>query len=148
MTPDTRTLLVVADGTRVRLFEEPRRGGRLVEHADWVGALKPHPSMRPPVGAVHDRMGHALHGMADETPGGKSERDFLRRLAQRLEVVMRAERFDALAIFAPPRALGVLREVLAPGLRTKLSHDAPAERLDETPEALRRHLRALRLDDA
>lgn len=145
MTPDARTLVVAADGARVRLFEEPRRGGRLIEHADWLADLMQHAPSHPPVGAVHDRMGHALHGLATDSRTDRSARDFTRRLAERLEVLMRGERFDALIVFAPPRALGFLREALSPAARAKLRHDAPADRLGDDCETLRRRLRSLRL---
>lgn len=148
MTPDIRTLVVVADGEQARVFEEPRRGGRLIEHADWLAEIEAHARSQPPVGAVHDRMGHALHGLATESRADKTAREFLARLGERLEALIRGERFDALVVFAPPRALGLLRGVLSPALRAKLSHDAPADRLNDTPEALRDHLRALRLSDA
>jgi len=148
MTPDIRPLVVVADGERARVFEEARRGGRLIEHADWLAEIEAHVRSRPPVGAVHDRMGHALHGLATESRAEKTARAFLARLGERLEALVRDERFEALVMFAPPRALGLLREALSPALRAKLRHDAPTDRLSDTPDALRDHLRALRLSDA
>ena len=47
---DGRTLVLVADGGRARLFEEARRGGPLHEHPDWLADLAPHrrPSPGPP----------------------------------------------------------------------------------------------------
>lgn len=148
MTPDMRTLVIVADGERARVFDEARRGGRLIEHADWLAGLEAHPGSRPPVGAVHDRMGHALHGLATESRADKTARDFLVRLGERLERLVRSERFDALVMFAPPRALGLLRAALSPALRAKLRHDSAADRLGDTPDDLRDHLRSLRLSDA
>ncbi|MET3665776.1 host attachment protein [Caulobacter sp. 1776] len=148
MTPDTRTLVIVADGERARVFEEARRGGRLTERADWLTEIEAAAKSRPPVGAVHDRMGHALHGLATESRADKAARDFVARLGERLEALVRGERFDALVIFAPPRALGLLRAGLSPALRAKLRHDAPADRLNDTPDTLRDHLRDLRFSEA
>lgn len=35
---DGRTLILVADDRRGRLFEEARRGGPLIERPDWIGS--------------------------------------------------------------------------------------------------------------
>lgn len=148
MLVDGTSLIVVADAVHARLFEERRQGGALTERADWLGDLAPAPKASVQRGAVHDRMGFALHGTDGGDPRRLAAEDFLKRLAERIGLVMRAERFDALVVFAPPRALGLLREHLDPQTRAKLAHDADIDRIDDTPQALRDHLRQARFPAA
>lgn len=144
MQTDEKTLIVAADGVHARLFEELRQGGRLAERADLLDGLAATHKSASARATVHDRMGFAQHATDGHDPHRQSEEDFLRRLAERIGVVMRDERFEALILFAPPRALGVLREHLDPQARARLAHDADADRVDETPDALREHVQALR----
>lgn len=144
MITDGRTLVVTADGGRARLFEEPRRGAPLTEHPDWLAGLTPRVFPHPGSGAVHDRMGHATHGVATVTAADKSARDFLVQLVARLEGLVAEHRFDHLIVFAPPRALGVLREALPSALRRRLALDQAHDRVDADAEALREAVRALR----
>lgn len=148
MITDGRTLVVAADGGRARLFEEPRRGGPLTEHPDWLAGLTPRVFSNPGSGAVHDRMGHATHGVATVTAADKSARDFLAQLAARLDELVAEHRFDHLIVFAPPRALGLLREALPKALRRRLALDQAHDRVDAEAEALREAVRALRRDAA
>lgn len=141
---DGRSLIVVADSAHARFFEERRQGGRLSERADWLGHLTPTRRPHAQRGAVHDRMGYALHGTDGGDPHRLAAEDFLRRVAERIGQVMRGERIDALVLFAPPRALGLLREHLDPQARAKLAYDADSDRIDDTPEELRDHLRQAR----
>uniref|UniRef100_B0SVW0 Protein required for attachment to host cells n=1 Tax=Caulobacter sp. (strain K31) TaxID=366602 RepID=B0SVW0_CAUSK len=144
MITDGRTLVLAADGARARLFEEPRRGGSLIEHPDWLADLAPKVFPSPGPGAVHDRMGHANHGLATVTAADKSARDFLTRLGARLAHLVDEHDFDHLIVFAPPRALGMLREALPKALHQRLALDQPHDRVDEDAETLREAVRALR----
>jgi len=144
MITDGRTLVVAADGGRARLFEEPRRGGSLTEHSEWLAGLEPRVFPHPGSGAVHDRMGHATHGVATITAADKSARDFLTRLGARLAHLVDQHRFDHLIVFAPPRALGMLREALPTALRRRLALDQAHDRVDADAEALREAVRGLR----
>lgn len=144
MITDGRTLVVAADGGRARLFEEPRRGGPLTEYPEWLAGLAPRVFPHPGSGAVHDRMGHATHGVATVTAADKSARDFLVQLVARLEDLVAEHRFDYLIVFAPPRALGMLREALPRALRQRLVLDQAHDRVDADAEVLREAVRALR----
>lgn len=148
MIEDGKTLVVVADGRRARLFEEPRRGGPLHERQDWLaGAPAYHPGRAGGHGSVHDRMGHGVHAVAAETPQDKGEHRFLVDLAHELEVIVRKHDFDRLAIIAAPKALGVLRAALPGGLQRKLRETEPADRVSATVEDLTRALQAIRLGE-
>lgn len=145
MIEDGKTLVVVADGRRARLFEEPRRGGALQERQAWLADL---PAFQighaPGSGGVHDRFGHGLHAATSVSPQDKGEHRFLADLAHHLEVIVRKHGFDRLAIIAEPRALGVLRGALPTGLQRKLRETESADRVSATAEDLTRTLQAIR----
>lgn len=144
MRPDERTLVVAADGAHARCFEERRQGGRLIEHPEWTADLAPGHGSRPSSGSVHDRMGHGMHGTAPRSSADHALEEYCARLAERIGGVFHDERFEALVLFAPPRALGRLREHLPPPVHARLVLDAPHEVLTETDEELRHRLRELR----
>ncbi|WP_165799216.1 host attachment protein [Caulobacter zeae] len=148
MRADERTLVVTADGVHARCFEERRQGGRLIEHPEWLDPISARPRLRSATGAVHDRKGHAHHETSPAPPEDQVQEQFWARLAERIGVLFKAERFDALVLLAPPRALGRLRERLAPAIRGRLVLDAPRDLVKETDEALRRRLRELRFHAA
>jgi len=70
------------------------------------------------------------------------------QLAERIGDVFRAERFDALVLLAPPRALGWLRKALEPAVRERLVLDAPRDLISEAEPDLRRRLRDPRFHTA
>ncbi len=145
MIEDRRTLVVLADGRRVRLLEEARRGGPLHERAGWLKGMAPfqHPGSTQRV-TVHARVGAATHA-SHEPPRDKGERQFLTDLAGHLEDVVRERGFDELVIMAPPRALGVLRKALPAALQKRVAASDPHDRLDATVDEVHDHLRATRL---
>ena len=96
MITDGRTLMVAADGRRARLFDEARRGGPPTEHPAWLTGLAPRAFPHPGSGEVHDRMGHATHGVATVAAADKSARDFRTRLGARLASLVDEHHFDHL----------------------------------------------------
>jgi protein required for attachment to host cells len=145
MIEDGRTLVVLADGRRVRLLEEARLAGPLHEHVEWLRGVAPfeQPDGTQPV-TVHARTGGSTHA-SHEPPRDKGERRFLTDLAEHLEQLVRAHHFDHLAIMAPPRALGVLRKALPAALAKRVAVTDPHDRLDESIVLIESHLRAARL---
>ena len=140
MVADGRTLVVVADGGRARIFEESRWGGPLSEWCDALAGLTPPaPGRGPAPGGVHDS-----HGNAHD----KGERAFLIRLADRLEALARERPFANLVLIAAPRALGVLREALPPSMKHRLRASEASDRLDADAPHIRKALRALRRESA
>lgn len=145
MIPDGRTLILVADGGRARLFEEARRGGPLTEHPDWLAGLSVPPMASPgPRGGTHDSLGHGSHATA--RPGGrdKAEAGFLTQLARRVETIFNQRRFDHLILIAAPRSLGHLRRHLPAGLTAKLELSEPHDRVAATVAEIQLAVRALR----
>lgn len=149
MVADGRTLVVVADGGRARIFEESRWGGPLSEWCDALAGLTPPaPGRGPAPGSVHDSHGHASHGIRAESPHDKGERAFLICLADRLEALARERPFANLVLIAAPRALGVLREALPPSMKHRLRASEASDRLDADAPHIREALRALRRESA
>lgn len=139
-----RCLLVVADGRRARFFEEPGRGAALAERHDWGEGLEPQDATAPGRPRVFQRFGHGSHVGEADSPRERSEARFLKDLAVRIGDLVARERFDTVALIAPPRALGVLRAALPPAVASRLGPDEAAERCEHRPEDLRSVLRRLR----
>lgn len=149
MIEDGRTLLVVADGRKARVFEEARRGGALHERAEWLSELPPFSvGEAGSPGRVYDRFGHAGHGVTSQSPHDKAEHEFLAGLVEQLDWIMREQEFDDLVLIAAPKALGVLREVLPKGLVHKLKGSDAHDRLAASIEDLHAALRAIRRESA
>ena len=142
---DARTLILVADGRRARLFEEARRGGSFTERPEWIAGLEaPHLASTGPRGSSHDRMGHASHATAHEAGRSKAEAGFLALLSKRLETVFVERAFDHLILIAAPRALGALRRHLAGGLKARLELSEPHDRVSANIDDIQQAVRTLR----
>ena len=139
-----RCLLVVADGRRARLFEEPSRGAALAERPGWVEGLAQGRATAKGRPRVFQRFGNGSHVGETDSPQGRSEDRFLKDLAVRIGDLVMRERFDTVALIAPPKALGVLRAALRPAVASRLGPDEAAERCEDRPEDLRAVLRRLR----
>lgn len=137
MTPDARTLIVVADGRRARLLEQPRLGGPLHDRPEWLPGLKEHhdhapPSHIPHAGDAHDR----------------AEKAFLHDLARRIDNLNARHGFDQVILIAPPRALGHLRRGLSTAVMRKVVGSDAHERVDATIITLQSVVQAARFADA
>lgn len=121
MTPDARTLVVVADGRRARLLEQPRLDGPLHDRPEWLDGVKQHHD--------HAAPSHITHaGDARD----RAEQHFLADLAKRLDPLVAKQAFDQVILVAPPRALGHLREALSPAVTRKVAGSDAHERVDAT----------------
>lgn len=121
MNPDAITLVVVADGRRARLLEQPRIDGPLHDRPEWLADVKEHHDHAAPSHITHS-------GDARD----RAEKAFLTGLAKRLEGLAGKHHFDQIVLIAPPRALGHLREALSPNLAKKVVGSDPHERVDAT----------------
>jgi len=129
---DGRTLILVADGRKARLFQEARLGGPLTEHPEWVAAMT-----AGPAGGIHDHTAHAARRDQAET-------DFLTGLARHISQVFSHHGFDQLILIAAPRALGVLRRHLPEGLKQRLVLSEPHDRVSAGLADIQQAVRALR----
>ncbi|ENZ80574.1 MULTISPECIES: host attachment protein [Caulobacter] len=137
MTPDATTLVVVADGHRARLLEQPRIGGPLHDRPEWLAGLKEHHD--------HDGPSHITHAgdLRD-----RAEKAFLRDLAKRLDDINARHGFDQVILVAPPRALGHLRRSLSITVARKIVGSDAHERVDATIITLQSVVQAARLASA
>lgn len=77
--------------------------------------------------------------------GGRSlheaeEEKFLKRVADRLGEAEKRDQFDHLVIAAPPRALGLLRNMLSAGVKARIRASLSKDLLDEPAPKLRERL--------
>jgi protein required for attachment to host cells len=145
MIQEGRTWVLAADGRRARLYVEPRRGAALTP--DWSMEIGPEDRFelqdRPP--RSFDRMGAGRHSMEGKfEPHEEEERRFLRRVAARVAEAAQAKAFDYLALAAPPRALGRLREALPPPVLAMVTAETAKDVLGEGAERMRERLAELR----
>ena len=146
MLQDGTAWILVADGRRARVLVEQRRGAELEEPSDWAMEISEQdlydPQDRPP--RSFDRTGAGRHAM----DGGRSlheveEEKFLKRVAERLGDAEKHNQFDHLVIAAPPRALGLLRNMLPPGAKSRIRADLSKDLLNEPAPKLRERLSEL-----
>jgi protein required for attachment to host cells len=110
------TWIVVADGSRARIFECPGRGAALVELEDWVrpearSRTRDLTSDRP--GRTFDSRGRARHAKQPEhTAHQVQQEDFALELARRLDGARKSGKFNRLILVAGPRFAGRLHEHL------------------------------------
>lgn len=143
MLQDGTAWMLVADGRRARVLVEQRRGANLDEPSEWameIGEDELYDSQdRPP--RSFDRVGAGRHAM----DGGRSlhemeEEKFLKRVAERLGDAEKQKQFDHLIIAAPPRALGLLRDMLPSGAKSRIRADVSKDLLGESAHKLRERL--------
>lgn len=138
--------MLVADGRRARVLVEQRRGADLEEPSDWSMEITEDelydPQDRPP--RSYDRVGQGRHAMDKGRDLHEVEEEkFLRRVAERLGDAEKRKQFDHLIIAAPPRALGVLRNMLPAAVQDRICATTPKDLLGEPAPKLRERLNDL-----
>jgi protein required for attachment to host cells len=142
MDPGGVTWVVVADAERIRIFLERRRSGELVElEAERMTAADDErPEGHRHRATVHASSGAGRHGAGERQPEREAAQRFLHRVARRLEARLHDRAFDALAILAPPRALGLLRSELSGKVSARLTAAEAHECVGETADQIRARL--------
>lgn len=119
----TRTWILIADGSRARIFlnDGPGRGLRPAVGNEFATDLPPTREV------VADRPGTAVpsagprHGYAPRVDWHQFEkRRFAAGMAGVLNAAARRRAFDRLVVVAPPEPLGALRAKLEPTVRRRL----------------------------
>ena len=133
-----------ADGRRARLFLETRRGAELRDL--WSDDINEDdlydPQDRPP--RSFDRVGAGRHAMdKGRSLHEQEEVNFLKRVADKITQAEKQNGFDHLVIAAPPRALGILRDLLPDNVKARVRAETPKDLVDETPAQLRERLTEL-----
>lgn len=143
----SQTWIVVADSSRAKIYEAANAGADLVEREDLV-----HPEGRlHERDLVSDRPGHdsgeygsGPHVLDEPTPAHVEEmHKFAREIAARLEQGLNDRAYDRLVLVAPPKFLGVLREVLAQGVAATVAETLHKDLVQHSAEDVREHLHTL-----
>lgn len=144
MIVDERTLILVADGRRARLFEERVRGGPLHERSEVVAdaRFEAAPSRLRPTASSPTRDGR--HTVETLSPKQKGERRFLGEVTDRLAAYADKESFDHIVLIAAPKVLGALRKSLPDAMRRRLVGDDPHDRIEADEAAIRAALGQIR----
>lgn len=126
--------LLVADGARARIYEQLRAGALLRQVASFELSLEDDMTPSDRQSRTHDRMGPSRHAIETQAapPRQRAESHFNRRVAQYVRDQRAAGKFDALIVFAAPRALGELRDTLG----ELITFDRAVDVVDEEPQQL------------
>jgi protein required for attachment to host cells len=127
------TWVLAADGGEARVFAERVRSGPLKELTE----LRMQADERRRHGASHGRAG-------DDRHDHDAERTFLRRVAMRVALGASQGAYARLAVMAPPRALGFLKQALPAEVSRRIDVTDPHARTHEDAEGLRGRLREAR----
>lgn len=140
--PKQRILVVTADAGNARLFECTRLGGALRQVAEKSASSVPAPARDRPF-RVHDRFGSGRHAVEPRRSlrAAAAERFF----AEVAEAVAK-QKFDALVLCAPAKALGLLRQQLPDAIGERIVLAAAKDYLRETPADLAQRLGELALE--
>jgi protein required for attachment to host cells len=93
-------------------------------------------------GRTHSSVGHGRSAMAQTDWHDQAEQAFLRDLVQRLDVAVATGKVKSLILAAPPRALGMIREVYSPTLRAAVRSEVDKDFVKLPVHELEKHLTA------
>lgn len=118
--------VLVADGSRARLFHAEGARGGLTEIDTWLhpeSRLREQDLVTDAPGQDRGRGGSA-HGVNERHSAHDHELEtFAREIAGRLQEALNEGSFGRLVLSAPPRFLGLLREALPAGVRQRVRHE-------------------------
>lgn len=120
--PQRRTWFLVADGSRMRLFESMgyKEPWDLIDSKEAENARKLSRELgRERPGRGHKTGPDSRFAMNGAELHEKLESEFLGDLARMLNRSAQEEKFDQLVLAAPPRALGMMRAKFQPQLTAK-----------------------------
>ncbi|MGD9980567.1 MAG: host attachment protein [Hyphomonadaceae bacterium] len=140
--PKQRILVVTADAGKARLFECARLGGPLRQVVEKGAGSAPAPARDRPV-RVHDRFGSGRHAVEPRrSPRTAAAERFFAEVAE----AVAKEKFDALVLCAPSKALGLLRRQLPDEIGERVILAAAKDYLRETPANLAKRLQELAIE--
>lgn len=141
-----KTWIVAADGDHARVFVERSRGGDLIElEAEALRReTSEHPHGHRHLATVHDSAGPGRHSAGERDVDRDAAQRFFHSVAARLEARLHERAYDELAIFAAPRALGLLKGELEGKVAARLSVTDPHACAGDTPAQVRARLYAAR----
>jgi len=141
------TWIVIADGSRARLFEQTQPGQQWRELRAWV-----HPATRLRTESLaFDQLGRASKGQPGATsfvprttPRQREHRRFAQELARHLDLGVRAGQCDGLVLIASSALLGELRQALPTQASKRVRWSAPVDLTAYTGRELEARVEALR----
>jgi protein required for attachment to host cells len=140
--PKQRILVVTADAGKARLFECTRLGGALRQVDEKSAGSTPVAKRDRPF-RVHDRFGSGRHAVEPRrSPRVAAAERFFAEVAE----AVAKEKFDALVLCAPSKALGLLRQQLPDQVGERVILAAARDYLRETPADLAKRLQELALE--
>ncbi|CCM74922.1 host attachment protein [Rhizobium mesoamericanum] len=70
----------------------------------------------------------------------QAETEFLKRVAAKMDVLVREKQARRIVLVAPPRALGTLRDNLTPDVQAAISAEIPKDYINLPVDQIERHL--------
>ena len=101
MIEDPVTWIVLADGARARVWEEPQRLGPVRERTEWAREGRRHVRSGKSASGVHDRVGHTSHTSVRQSGQDRAEEAFLSELVADLDQAAADHRFARTIQFMP-----------------------------------------------
>jgi len=138
----TSTWVVVADARAARIFTFTDKNGEWTLHQTIKGDGSGHPDQTAGSSSKASEHKGALHGHGEINPKETQERRFAHMLAHVLERGHASNAFAKLALVAPPKLLGELRENLSRVLQTASVAELPKDYSHCGVEELMRLLRS------
>jgi len=117
-----RTRIVIANSARARWVEREGEAFATLTELEANRATTAHAAS-----TVHQRFGEGRHGAGEVDLARKGTQRFASEIAERINDEDRRADFERLAIVAPPRMLGAIREALSPSARAKVVHELPKD---------------------
>lgn len=137
--------VVVADSSRARVFKTDNALGAPLQELESLA----HPAARlrgqelssDEPGRAFDRAGQGRHAMEQNVDVRENEAlKFARQIADYLEAAESEHKFSKLALVAPPKFLGHLRQNLSARLAGRITTEIDKNLVQQTPDDIRRHL--------
>jgi len=127
------TWIVVADGDSARFLLRVRPGAKLTELTELALTAAGERRLHTHGTAVHDAVNHGhLVLPAHRNRQDTGEQHFLAHIAGRINLAVEECAVGKLAVCAPPRALGLLREHLSEAARRLVVREIPKDLMRES----------------
>lgn len=144
----SKSLILVCDGAKALLFENAGDAQAIQLKALDV-SVEPHPPTRM-MGAdrptrVYDSMDGSRSGTEQTNWHDEAESAFLARVAKVLDRAVSELKPPHVAVVAPPRALGILRQEMAEATRAALSAEIGKDLVKHPVPEIESQLAAMRL---
>ncbi|MCW8874488.1 MAG: host attachment protein [Gammaproteobacteria bacterium] len=143
----TKTMILVADSSRARLFiaDTPKAPLREVEDfASQDGRLQEGELVSDRPGSSRTPSGHGLHAYEPPTTAQEEARiQFAKRLVERLEEDRKQGVFDQFVLVAPAAMLGKLRAEMKGPLAKVLVESLDKNLIQQSPDELRAQVNVL-----